>query len=166
MTDRAIRSNVETAANSDPPGRYFLGSKDCPRPLVEAIERFDPAGILLGELDTVTGDDHLHEPSDAEKKRLLPILKERLAGKKILCLSGGKDRLVPYQQSEPFLTWLKKAIDLREGWAGGLGIRLEDIVDENARHEFNKGMLEHAERWLCNLLADGDSSSSSRDNKL
>lgn len=158
MTDRAIRSKPPLAStqNSEPLGRNFLGSKDFPRPLLEAIEAADPAGILLGELDTVTGDDHLHPPSQGEINRLRPILEARLGEKKILCLSGGKDKLVPYAQGEPFLTWLKKAVDRKEGWASDLGIKVEDIVDTEGRHEFSKKMRVEAEQWLCEYLAGDD----------
>lgn len=167
MTDRAIRSKVPTAVNSDPPGRYFLGSKDFPPPLLEAIEKFDPAGILLGELDLVTGDDHLHPPSQPEKKRLRPIMTERLAGKKIICLSGAKDKLVPYAQGQPFITWLRKAADKDNGWFNDQGLEIEDIVDENGRHEFSAPMRKEAERWLCDYLArDNDESPLARTNKL
>ena len=166
MTDRSIRSNVPTTMDSEPPGRNFLGSKDFPPPLLEAIERFDPAGLLLGELDTVTGDDHLHPPSEPEKNRLRPIMTERLAGKKIICLSGAKDKLVPYAQSEPFMTWLKKALDKDNGWFNDQGLELEDIVDHDARHEFSGLMRKEAERWLCDFLAGGEGSSWSRGSKL
>lgn len=166
MTDRAIRSKVRSAVSSEPPGRYFVGSPDFPKPLVEALERFDPAGILLGELDTVTGDDHLHPPSDSEKDRLRPIMRERLAGKKIICLSGAKDRLVPYSQSEPFLTWLGKALDKENGWCNDLGIELENFVDSEARHEFSKYLRNEAERWLCDLLAGEDGALHTRESKL
>ena len=156
MTDRAIRSKPPVAStvsrDGGPAGRDFLGSPDFPKPLLEAIEQSDPAGILLGELDTVTGDDHLHAPSQPEIDRLRPILQERLAGKKILCLSGGKDKLVPYAQGEPFITWLSKAVDLREGWAGDLRIRVYDFVDAEGRHEFSKAMRGVAEEWLCEIL--------------
>ena len=151
---------------SDPPARNFLGSKDFPAPLIDAVERFDPAGILLGELDTVTGDDHLHSPSDPEKNRLRPIMTQRLAGKKILCLSGAKDKLVPYAQGEPFLTWLKKALDKNTGWFNDQGVELEDIVDPNGRHEFSALMRKEAERWLCDFLANGEQLHQTRDFKL
>ena len=166
MTDRAIRSKVPTAMNSDPPGRYFLGSKDFPPPLLEAIERYDPAGILLGELDLVTGDDHLHPPSEPEKNRLRPIMADRLAGKKILCLSAGKDKLVPYYAGKPLLDWLKKAIDKDTGWFNDHGVELEDIVDPNARHECSALMRQEAERWLCNYLSGNENSSHGRQSKL
>lgn len=166
MTDRAIRSKVPSAMNSDPPGRHFLGSKDFPPPLLAAIEQYDPAGILLGELDTVTGDDHMHPPSEPEKKRLRPIMNERLAGKKVICLAGGKDKLVPYAQSEPFLTWLKKAIDKDQGWWNGQGFELEDIMYPESRHEFSSPMRKEAERWLCDYMSRNDDTWSSQLSKL
>ena len=166
MTDRAIRSKVSTTMNSDPPGRNFLGSKDFPQPLIEAIEQFDPAGVLLGELDVVTGDDHLHPPSESEKSRLRPIMSQKLGGKKILCLSGAKDKLVPYAQGEPFLTWLKKALDKDTGWCNDQGIELEDVVDTNGRHEFSALMRKKAEAWLSELLGRDDETGPGLPSKL
>lgn len=160
MTDRAIRSKLPSCMATDPPGRNFLGSKDFPKPLIEAVERFDPAGILLGELDTVTGDDHRHPPSASETARLTPIMRDRLAGKKILTLSGGKDRLVPYKQGEPFLTWLKKALNMETGWFNDHGTTLDDIIDPNAGHEFSAAMRAEAEQWLVDLLSGQDRPSS------
>ncbi|KAK1822514.1 hypothetical protein LTR12_003077 [Friedmanniomyces endolithicus] len=166
MRDRAIRSKLATCMSTDPPGREFLGSNDFPPSLLAAIEERDPAGILLGELDIVTGDDHLHSPSALEKERLRSILAQRLGGKKIMCLSGGKDRLVPVECGEPFLTWLKKAVDPKEGWANDLGIEIEDIVDPGAGHEFSKHMRMEAERWLCDLLVSDEGSPRTRESKL
>ena len=158
MTDRAIRSKVPSTMNTDPPGLEFLGSSDFPQSLVAAVEEYDPAGILLSELDVYGKDDHLHAPSENEVKKLKPILERTLAGKKIICLSGGKDRLVPYQQGEVFLSWLKRATDAKTGWAKEMDIELEDIVDPKAGHEFSKPMIEHAQRWICDyLLNDGRS---------
>ena len=166
MTDRAIRAKLASCTKTDPPGSRFLGSTDFPPHLIEAVERYDPAGLLLGELDVVTGDDHLHPPSDSEKARLRAIMIEKLAGKKILCLNGGKDRLVPYQQSEPFLTWFAKAVDKRAGWFNDCGTELEDFTDPNGMHEFSENMRKEAERWLCDLLARDDDVSSLRGSKL
>jgi pimeloyl-ACP methyl ester carboxylesterase len=165
MTDRAIRSKLAICMSSDPPGRNFLGSAEFPKPLIEAVERYDPAGLLLGELDVVTGDDHLHPPSESELARLRPIMREKLAGKKLLLLSGGKDKLVPYEQNEAFLTWLKKAIDPETGWFGDQGVEVEDIVDPTGRHEFSAPMRKDAERWLCDQLS-GTSRRNSRESKM
>ncbi|WPH01786.1 Hypothetical protein R9X50_00463900 [Acrodontium crateriforme] len=156
MSDRAIRSKLRSCTDTDPPGLRFLGSEDFPQNLIEAVEKYDPAGILLGELDVVTGDDHRHPPSDAEKARLRTIMAEKLAGKNILCVHGGKDRLVPYAQSEPFFTWLKKALDAKTGWFNDHGTTLEDFIDPAGMHEFSGVMRVEAERWLCDLLARDD----------
>jgi pimeloyl-ACP methyl ester carboxylesterase len=166
MTDRAIRSKVPSAVRSEPHGREFLGSPDFPPPLLEALDKYDPAGILLGELDVVTGDDYLHEPSEPEKKRLRSIMTERLAGKKIICLAGANDGLVPYKQAVPFLTFLKKAVDKDNGWFNDQGVEIEDVVDPKARHEFSAIMRTEAERWLCDYLAGEGGSGRSRGSKL
>ncbi|KAK3678882.1 hypothetical protein LTR78_001335 [Recurvomyces mirabilis] len=165
MTDRAIRSKLPSCVSSDPPGKDFLGSSDFPPSLLAAIDERDPAGILLGELDTVTADDHLHPPSRAEQERLRAILLQRLAGKKILALGGGQDRLVPPACGEPLLNWLRQAICPQNGWAGNLGIEVDVIIDQKARHEFSKKMRIEAERWFCELLA-GESAIVKRDSKL
>lgn len=158
MTDRAIRSKVRSTMTTDPPGMEFLGSKDFPQALIAAVEQYDPAGILLSELDVYGPNDHEHPPSEEEVARLRPILEKTLAGKNIICLSGGKDRLVPYAQSKIFLDWLKRAVDKDNGWAKDQNIRLTDIIDPNSGHEFSKPMREHAERWIIEYLSKDDSS--------
>lgn len=156
MTDRAFRSKLPSAMdnNGQPDFRKFVGSPDFPPPLLQALEKRDPAAIFLGELDTVTGDDHLHRPSESEQRRLLPLM-SRLSGKKIICLSGGKDRLVPHAQGQPFIQWLQRAVDKESGWFNSHDVEIEDIVDKDARHEFSASMRKDAERWLCRYLATG-----------
>ncbi|KAF2170298.1 hypothetical protein M409DRAFT_64615 [Zasmidium cellare ATCC 36951] len=153
MTDRAVRSKVPSTLTTEPPGRDFLGSRDFPQALVAAVEMYDPAGILLSELDVYGPNDHEHELSEEEVGRLRPVLERTLAGKRVICLSGGKDRLVPYAQSKVFLEWLKRAIDKESGWARDQNIQLTDIVDPDAGHEFSKTMREHAERWIIDYLS-------------
>ncbi|KAK4983892.1 hypothetical protein LTR66_008676 [Elasticomyces elasticus] len=152
MTDRAAKSKLPSW--TDGQGREFLGSKDFPRSLVEAVERYDPAGLLMGELDTVTGDDYIHPPSEAEITRLRPLMREHLGGKRILCLSGGKDKLVPYACGDPFLHFLKSAIDEKKGWFNDRGTRLEDVVDKEAGHEYSAKMSHVAVKWISDLLAE------------
>lgn len=164
MTDRAIRGKLPSCTATDPPGRDFLGSKDFPPSLLEAIRQRDPAGMLLGELHDPSA--HSSEPSEAEKAKLRPIMREKLAGKKLLVLSGGKDRLVPYQQSEPFLAWLKRALDKEAGWFGQYGTELEDILDPEARHEFSSVMRAESERWLCEVLSGRDAQGMRRNSKM
>ncbi|GAB1739857.1 hypothetical protein NU219Hw_g4791t1 [Hortaea werneckii] len=165
MTDRAIRSKLPTTTDSDPPGRNFLGSNDFPASLISSVEAYDPAGVFLSELDTVTGDDHLHMPSVAEQARLRPLLNNRLGGKKILVMGGGKDKLVPPACGEPFLAWLKKAVDPVYGWSRDSGVQVEDIIDPEARHEFSARMRKEAERWLCEVMA-GEKSRGGYESKM
>jgi len=167
MTDRARHSKLDTYTSSSPPGRDFLGSKGFPKALVEAVEKYDPAGLLLGELDTVTGDEHLHEPSDAEKTRLRPIMRDTLGGKRILLLSGGKDKLVPYQAGESFYVWLKNALKKDGGWFNDRGTVLEDIVDESAGHEYSQKMATEAARFVVEALSgEGDAKAGTRTSKI
>ena len=163
MTDRAIRGKLASCTATDPPGRDFLGSQDFPASLLEMIRQRDPAGLLLGELDDPT--EHSREPSEGEKARLRPILREKLAGKKLLVLSGGRDRLVPYEQSEPFLTWLKHALDKNGGWFNDCVTEVEDILDPDARHEYSPMMRKETERWLCDVMA-GKQSDGRRNSKI
>ena len=156
MSDRARLSKLPTYTSTKPPGKDFLGSKDFPKGLIEAIEKYDPAGLLLGELDSAIND----EPSEAEKTRLRPIMRDALGGKRILCLSGGADKLVPYKCGEPFYKWLKHALRSDGGWFNDRGTVLEDIVDDKAGHEFSPKMGEEAKRFITKVLADDDVSSS------
>lgn len=157
MSERARLSKRASYVATSPPGREFLGSVDFPRGLVEAVEKFDPAGLLLGELDTVTGDEYEHEPSEIEKTRLRPILRDTIGGKRILCLSGGKDKLVPYKNGEPFMKWLKSAVG-KGGWFSDRGVVVEDIVDGDAGHEFTAKMDKEAVRFIVETM-EGSSGS-------
>ena len=165
MSQRAKNAKLDSWISSD--GRDFVGSKDYPKALVDAVGKYDPAGLILGELDAVDGGEKRpHEPSEAEQKRIKPILRDTLGGKRILCLSGGADKLVPYRQSEPFLNWLKSAIK-RDGWAGDLGIVLEDIVDEEAGHAYSPKMQHEAVRFIVETLAgEGGLRTGSRSSKI
>ncbi|PNS19163.1 hypothetical protein CAC42_1899 [Sphaceloma murrayae] len=164
MTDRAAKTKLHSFLASTPPGRDFLGSEDFPRALVEQVEKYDPAGLLLGELDAVTGNDWEHEPSDAEKIRLRPILRDRLAGKKILCLSGGKDKLVPYKCGEPFLRWLKSA-SADDGWWKEGRLQVQDVIDPEAGHEFSAMMRQASVEFITRVLA-GDTGQEARTSKI
>ncbi|KAF2223946.1 hypothetical protein BDZ85DRAFT_295099 [Elsinoe ampelina] len=155
MTDRAAKSKLPAYVTSSPPGRGFIGSEDFPNSLMEQVEKYDPAGLLLGELDMVTGDDWKYEPSHTEKVRLQPILRDKLGGKKILCLSGGADKLVPYACGEPFLRWLENATKQGGWWSDG-GFQLEDYVDPGAGHEYSAEMRKRAVAYICRALAEDD----------
>jgi hypothetical protein len=91
-----------------------------------------------------------------------------LAGKKILNLSGGIDKLVPYSKGEAFLAWLKQAIR-PDGWFADGAVTLEDIIDQNAGHEVTPKMVDEAVRFIGDALScgkDEDKKASVRDSKI
>ncbi|KAA8894205.1 Alpha/Beta hydrolase protein, partial [Sphaerosporella brunnea] len=71
---------------------------------------------------------------------------EKLKGKKVLCLSGGADKMVPYECSRPFLEELKK-VD---------GVEVRDVVYEGVGHECTPVMVEELAKWVTNV-AKGES---------
>ena len=126
MKDRARLSKLKTWTSSDPPGSEFMGSTDFPKSLVEALDKYDPAALLMAEMN-ITDENYTRDPTDNEKTKLMPLMREHLQGKRILNMAGGADKLVPYKMSEPFLKWLKKAIG-PNGWFTGRDVHLEDKV--------------------------------------
>lgn len=80
------------------------------------------------------------------------ILDSRIRGKRLLVCSGANDRLVPYANSQPFLTLLKDALD---GWYSDAGVVLEDRVYEGVGHSFSKDMVQDAVAFLVNAVAEG-----------
>ncbi|WEW60394.1 hypothetical protein PRK78_005879 [Emydomyces testavorans] len=160
MSDRARLSKLPSWRNSNPPGSQFLGSKDFPQNLVNFTKTWDPAGLLFSQMDdsALNGPiqtEPVREPTETEKKALRPIMRRCLAGKKILNLAGGSDKLVPYSRGEPFLTWLKKAI-APEGWFAEGKVSLEDIVYDGVGHEMTPAMATEAVRFISDTLAAGD----------
>ena len=147
MTDRAKLSKRPSWTNSNPPGATFLGSKDFPKGLIAAVKKYDPAGLLLRESSSLSNERYEQEPSEQEKDRLIPLLRGTLQGKRILLLSGGADRLVPYKCGEPFIKWLKRAI-APGGWFEDGKMVLEDIVFDGIGHQFSPGMVEEAVRFI------------------
>ncbi|EEH49861.1 uncharacterized protein PADG_05940 [Paracoccidioides brasiliensis Pb18] len=159
MTERAKLSKLSTWKDSTPPGSQFLGSGSFPQALIDAIRRYDPAGLFLGHVSQpsaagILRSGTLPEPTKAEKRVLRPLLKRCLQGKRILLISGGKDKLVPYARGEPFLTWLKKAIS-PGGWFADGAVTLEDLLDEEAGHEVTPVMIEQSIRFIGDSLAAG-----------
>lgn len=170
MTDRAVRSKVATCMDTNPPGLKFIGSKDFPPSLIEAIKGRDAAATLFSpcrKIDPRAQGYPAHPPtSTSETSAFREILAGSLSGKKILCLSGGKDRLVPYVCGEPFLACLKSGIASEGGWLKDAPFELEDVVDPDGRHEFSALMRREAERWLCDLLADETKAPVPRESKM
>jgi hypothetical protein len=171
MSDRARLSKLQTWTETSPPGSKFLGSKDFPSSLVGAVKKWDPAGLFLSQLDPATlgpgplRPDTIPEPSEREKERLRPIMKRCLAGKKILNLSGGADKLVPYSAGKPFLKWFGRAIG-PGGWFTDGAISFEDIVFDGVGHEATPKMIEQAVRFISETMAAGDDKGGMKSSKV
>jgi pimeloyl-ACP methyl ester carboxylesterase len=152
MSDRARLSKLPTYTQSKPPGHTFVGSSDFPQGLVEVVRRYDPAGLFWSELKSARpGQEHLHEVSDEDKVGLAPLMARTLGNKRILNLSGGADKLVPYRCGEPFLSWLKEAIG-KGGWFEHGGVVFEDILFDGVGHEVPHAMVKELVRFVGESL--------------
>ena len=153
MKDRARLTKLPSWAESSPPGSAFVGSADFPADLVAAVESYDPAGIFLGPITNRSAENYTREPTQEEKQRLIPLMRQMLGGKRILNLSGGADKLVPYAQSEPFLTWLKNATRAGpHGWLGNSEVVLEDLIFDGVGHTMTPAMVDKAAAFITNSL--------------
>lgn len=102
MWDRARLSKRRSWVDTQ--GKHFIGSEDFPEGLCDAVRRFDPAGYFFGPEAVRLRKDELRD----EDARISVDEVERIfEGRRILNLSGGADKLVPYRMGEPFLRWLK-----------------------------------------------------------
>ena len=151
MSDRARLSKLTTWNSSDPPGSTFLGSTDFPAGLLEAVEKYDPAGMLLGRIASRDANAYDRVPTESEQKMLLPLMKRCLQGKRILNMAGGADKLVPYKCGEPLLRWLKIAT-ASNGWFNQGGVVLEDIVFDGVSHVMSPEMVIEAHRFVIEAL--------------
>lgn len=165
MSDRARLSKLATWRNSDPPGTSFLGSTDFPEGLLEAVGRYDPAGLLLGRIASHDDSVYNRDPTPSERKRLLPLMRSSLQGKRILNMAGGADKLVPYKCGEPFLRWLKNAT-ASNGWFNEGGILIEDIVFDGVGHEMSPDMVKEAHRFVIEALEQTPTESMGRTSKI
>lgn len=84
MTDRARLSKLPTWTSTSPHGSEFLGSRDFPKALTEAVQKYDPAALFLGPVSSHSDDIYDRTPDSQEMIRLLPLMKTSLQGKRIL----------------------------------------------------------------------------------
>jgi pimeloyl-ACP methyl ester carboxylesterase len=156
MADRARLSKLPSWTKTNPPGAEILGSEAFPSSFVDTVKQYDPAGLILGYMDTgarsLQRDGPLLEPTEQQKQELRPLLTRLLAGKRILNLSGGIDKLVPYHRGEAFLGWFKSAVG-SNGWFADGGVTFEDIIDQSAGHEATAKMVDEAVRFISETLA-------------
>lgn len=127
-----------------------MGSRDFPPGLVKSVEMHDPAGMLLGKPDQPIREIIDRNLSAVEEARLLPQMRRLLYGKRILSLSGGADKLVPYICGEAFIEWLKCAATPGSWFAGG--VHLENLVYDDVAHHMSPGMVVEAIRFIRETL--------------
>ena len=164
MSDRARLSKLKTWTESQPPGTDFLGSKDFPNGLIDALEQYDPAGMLFGVRHRDHDCFHL-EPTEVERTRLMPIMERCFKGKRILNMAGGADRLVPYKCGQPFLGWMKRST-AEDSWFGDGKVVVEDIVFDGVGHELSSGMVEEVHRFVLESMDNPNHESPSRTSKM
>jgi len=138
MTHRAEKSRLESWTGEDPESS-FLGSQHFPTGLLHILHRVDPTGFIYNSAKT-----------DLERKQRLG---KTLGGKKLLILSGGADKLVPYDSSKPFLDWLKteKPI-LQDGKESSMVVNMRDVVYEGVGHECTEEMVEELVTFVLDAI--------------
>ncbi|KAJ3554705.1 hypothetical protein NPX13_g10543 [Xylaria arbuscula] len=149
LQDRARLSKLETFTVDK--GATFLGSKDFPKALIRACEKYDPKAIIFssGEIST--------ELSASEQDRIRGILNSKIRGKRFQVLSGGADKLVPYKAGQQFLDFFKNATS---GWYKDGNVYVEDNVYPGAGHVFSPEMRQDAVRFVLDTVRSLDNTSS------
>ncbi|KAK6354699.1 hypothetical protein TWF696_003838 [Orbilia brochopaga] len=127
MIHRASKSKLQSSREG-----HFVGSADYPESLDAIVGKTDPAGIIMRN----------RTPEDRVK-----LIQERLGGKKVLALSGGADKLVPYECSKPFL-------DLLKGEGEGF-VDFRDVVYDGVGHECTEPMVQELVAFVADFLASG-----------
>lgn len=147
LTDRARLSKRAAYTSTSPPGAAFLGSADFPPALIDAVNRYDPAGLLMPGIFNPVGEDAAM--SMEARERFRDLVRERLHGKRVLNLSGREDKLVPYAAGKPFLDEFKQVLAENQD----LDIGFEDVLFDGVGHAFPPAMVDKATQWICDLLA-------------
>jgi hypothetical protein len=172
LSDRARLTKRESWTKTNPHGAQFLGSADFPVSLLNTVRRYDPAGLVLSHTNFLAKDAPLKQgplpdPSEQEIRVLRPVLLQSIGGKRILNISGGVDKLVPYARGEPFLAWLKKSI-APGGWFSDGEVYFEDLIFEKAGHELSAGMVDEVIQFVGEslILPEGSRISAVREAKI
>ncbi|KAF1813398.1 hypothetical protein P152DRAFT_394832 [Eremomyces bilateralis CBS 781.70] len=150
MIHRAEKSKLASWTSTSPPGTAFLGSADFPQALIDDIRARDPMGYFFSSIDRPDVASRTSIPSN-QVAAIAQLLDRHLHGKRIQILSGGSDKLVPYECAKPFLDYFKGAVGPK-GWARHTGVYVEDLVFKGVGHEFTAGMAEEAARFVMESM--------------
>lgn len=94
--------------------------------------------------------------TEAQQQQLRPILDAKVRGKKILCCSGGADKLVSYGCAKPFMDWFKDATGT---WYKDGSVVVEDNVYPGVGHVFSPEMVQDAVRFVVDVIGNWDAES-------
>jgi pimeloyl-ACP methyl ester carboxylesterase len=155
MAHRASKSKLTDWSGSKPTGSTFFGSASFPAALVHEIETSDPACLLLPRTARAQQLAPLAKPDstalDPQDRRSAVSTIDLLAGKAILNLAGGVDKLVPHACAEPFFAYLQSA---KEGWwANGRRLWFDDRVFEGIGHAVSPEMGQAAVGFVADVLS-------------
>lgn len=145
LRDRARR--YDRASYTTSSGDTFANSEDFPPALVAALSRTDPKALLFSS--SPIPPNHASIRSETRSK-LKSALASRVSNKRILVQSGGRDKLVPYDCSKPFLGFLKHAME------EGEQLTVDDRVYEGVGHRFTDEMLDEAVKWIAEVVGRSD----------
>ena len=154
MSDRARLTKLPSFIQSHPAGASFIGSKDFPIALMNAVEKYDPARrIFKSTPSSDVSDFFKREPSLQEQDSLRSFMHQAFCGKRLLNMSGGSDQLVPYKCSDPFLRWVERVL----GPGGPFSeneFTFEDIVFEGIGHAMSPDMAKAVDRFVVETLSE------------
>lgn len=125
MRGRALSANM--IGQSDD----LVGTPAFPTSLYQAVQRTDP----MCQLDADRG-------SSSPGK-----VKEALDGKRVLCLSGGQDTLVPHSKGQRFRVEFRP-----DGKLGNIQMQFRDLVDDEADHVFTEKMEACAANFIIECV--------------
>ncbi|EGX87641.1 hypothetical protein CCM_09602 [Cordyceps militaris CM01] len=147
MSTRAAAGNLVV-----PAGSSFLGSSHFPPSLARVCAAHDPKALLFG-----ADDNHRRRPvpdvplGEDDRERVRSVLdRHRVAGKRLLLCSGGRDTLVPAAVGQPVVDVLTEA---SAGWYPAMSV--ESRVYEDVGHAFSKDMVTDAVAFLVDAVARG-----------
>ncbi|KAK2812971.1 hypothetical protein FQN50_000992 [Emmonsiellopsis sp. PD_5] len=153
MADRARRQG--RASYSWSGGHGFFKSNDFPPALLQTVDRWDPAGVLLRPLREKRplhrGYTSLRDVEGCERE-LGELLDKHLRGKTILILSGEEDELVPPAMSRSFIRYLQDAYGWMGWWREG-GVEVVEQTYAGVGHMFTEQMEERAVRFVCEQVS-------------
>ncbi|OAA56862.1 hypothetical protein ISF_07378 [Cordyceps fumosorosea ARSEF 2679] len=140
MSSRAVAGGLASSAEA------FIGGPHFPPSLVRACLAHDPKVVLFGGAERPVPSVPLGEQ---DRERVRDALdRRRVAGKRLLLCSGGRDALVPPAVGRP-------VVDVLVDAGRWYDVRVDSRVYEGVGHAFSKDMVTDAVEFLVDAVARG-----------